>query len=269
MTVSETSGKATPGDRIERSIEVQGISTHLFEAGDPAAPPLFYLHGTNLGNLWLPYHSALARDFHILAPDLPGYGLTNRPSWMRDMSDYILFLRDLLDALSLSTVRLVGHSLGGWMAAEMAVWYPERVEKLVLANSAGLRVKGHAIVDMFALTPLEVVQTCFEDFNAAAPLIPAEITPEYILSQYRQMSTLASLAWNPSYDPKLERRLKNVACPTLLIWGQLDRLIPALYAEAFQKLIPHAEIVKLEGTGHMPMFEQPEAWSKAINDFLR
>ena len=162
------------GDRIERSVVVQGIATHLFEAGAPDAPPLLYLHGTFLGNLWLDFHQALAERFHVYAPDTPGFGLTPRPDWMRDMSDYTLYLRDLLGALGLERPLVVGHSLGGWMACELAVFYPERVGKLVLANAAGIRVKGAPIADLFAMNPVETAMACFDDLTAAAPLVPAE-----------------------------------------------------------------------------------------------
>jgi len=112
MTTSDTPG-TTASARRERIVEVQGISTHLFEAGPATAPALFYLHGTHLGNLWLEYHNLLARDFHVFAPDIPGFGLTERPEWMRDMSDYILYFRDLLKTLDITQVCLAGHSLGG------------------------------------------------------------------------------------------------------------------------------------------------------------
>jgi pimeloyl-ACP methyl ester carboxylesterase len=140
MTTDEASSVATSLERPERTVSVRGISTHLFEAGDPSAPPVLYLHGTFLGNLWLDFHLALAQQFHVFAPDTPGFGLSERPDWMRDMSDYVLYFRDLLDTLGLEKATLVGHSLGGWMAAELAVWYPERVEKLVLSNAAGMRI---------------------------------------------------------------------------------------------------------------------------------
>lgn len=255
-------------EKFERTIEVQGIQTHLFEAGSATAPPLLYLHGTSLGNLWLDYHTALSQHFHIFAPDTPGFGLTRRPDWMRDMSDYVLYFRDLLNVLALEKPAIVGHSLGGWMAVEVAVWYPERVEKLVLSNAAGIRVKGSPIGDMFAMNPQELVATVFENPMAALPLLPPEVTIDYILDQYRQRTTLASLAWNPNYDPKLERRLASVATPTLVIWGEHDRLIPPIYGDTFHKLITGSQLVKLPETGHMPMFEQPVEWTKAIADFL-
>lgn len=267
MTASETSLASTHG-RSERTVEVQGIQTHLFEAGSPTAPPLLYLHGTNLGNLWLDYHNVLAQHFHIFAPDTPGFGLTARPDWMRDMSDYILYFRDLLDTLGLDKPNIVGHSLGGWMVAELAVWYPERVSKLVLSNAAGIRVKGSPIADLFAMNIQEVLAACFDDPMAAMPLMPAEFNTDYMIAQYLERMTLATLAWNPSYDPKLERRLARVKCPTLVIWGENDRLIPPVYGDTLHKIIAGSKLVKLAGTGHMPMFEKHEEWTNEIADFL-
>jgi pimeloyl-ACP methyl ester carboxylesterase len=258
---------ATAAQRSERTLDVRGVATHLFEAGPPDSPALLYFHGTFLGNLWLDAHRRLAERFHLYAPDLPGFGLTPRPDWMRDMSDYVLYLRDLLDALGLERPIIVGHSLGGWMAAEVAVWYPERVSTLVLSNAAGIRVKGTPLGDLFAMNPAEQLAACFDDLSAAAPLMPAAVTVDYILDQYRQRTTLASLAWNPHFDPKLERRLARVTCPTLVVWGETDRLIPPAYGDAYARLIPGARLVTLTGTGHMPMFERPAEWAAAITDF--
>lgn len=267
MTLSESPGAAA-GTRKEYTVQVQGISTHLFEAGPANAPALLYLHGTSLGNLWLEYHNLLARDFHVFAPDTPGFGLTERPDWMRDMSDYVLYFRELLKELDLSEVSLVGHSLGGWMAAEFAVWYPERVRKLVLSNSAGIRVKGSPIANLFAMNPQETVAACFDNPAAALPLMPKEINAEYFVHMYGERTTLAALAWNPGFDPKLARRLQSINRPTLVIWGKNDRLIPVVYGSTFQSLIPGSQLVILEGTGHMPMFEQADIWAQHISTFL-
>ncbi len=269
MKSDEASSIAAPVEKVERTVNVRGIATHMFEAGSPAAAPLLYIHSTFLGNLWLAFHNALSQNFHVFAPDTPGFGLTGRPDWMRNMSDYILYFRDLLDELGLRKAIVVGHSLGGWMAAELAVWYPERVEKLVLSNAAGIRVKGTPVADIFAMNPQELLMTLFDDFSAAAPLIPVAFNTDYLLSQYRQLTTLASLAWNPTYDPRLERRLERITCPTLIVWGQNDRFIPPVYGDTFHRLIAHSELVKLEGTGHMPMFEKPAEWYNVICEFLQ
>jgi pimeloyl-ACP methyl ester carboxylesterase len=269
MTSDETSSVASPVEKVERTINIRGIQTHMFEAGSPATAPLLYLHDIFLGNLWQGYHNILAQNFHVFAPDIPGFGLTERPNWMRDMSDYILYFRDLLDMLGLEKTILVGHSLGGWMAVELAVWYPERVEKLVLSNAAGIRVKGSPIADLFAMNPQELVMACFDNLAAAMPLMPAEFNTNYLLSQYRQLTTLASLAWNPAYDPKLERLLERINSPTLIVWGQNDCLISPVYGDTFHRLITNSKLVKLEGTGHMPMFEKPDEWCSVIREFLQ
>jgi pimeloyl-ACP methyl ester carboxylesterase len=188
---------------------------------------------------------------------------------MRDMSDYILYFRDLMNALDLQQVSLVGHSLGGWMAAEIAVWYPERVCKLVLSNAAGIRVKGSPMANMFAMNPQEVVAACFDNLAAALPLMPPEVNTDYFVKLYQERTTLASLAWNPDFDPKLARRLQNLHVPTLVIWGQNDRLIPPVYGTTFHELIPGSRLVMLEGTGHMPMFEMAESWAEPIQSFLQ
>lgn len=258
---------APTAEPANRTLDVRGIATHLFEAGSPDAPPLLYLHGTFLGNLWLDAHQRLAERFHVYAPDMPGFGLTARPDWMRDMSDYVLYLRDLLDALGLERPLVAGHSLGAWMALELAVWYPERVARLILCNAAGIRVKGSPIGDIFAMNAHELVAACFDNPLAAAPLLPAEVNVDYLLDQYRQRTTLASLAWNPNYDPKLERRLERITCPTLIVWGATDRLIPPIYGETLHQLIAGSQLVTLAGTGHMPMFEQPAEWCAAIAAF--
>ncbi|HEX9413078.1 MAG TPA: alpha/beta hydrolase [Ktedonobacterales bacterium] len=267
MTGPTATSAAAAHVRTERTVDVRGLATHLFEAGAPQAPALLYLHGTFLGNLWLDFHATLAERFHVYAVDIPGFGLTDRPDWMRDMSDYVLYLRDLLQTLELERPIVVGHSLGGWMALELAVWYPERVGKLVLSNAAGIRVKGAPLADMFAMNAQELLAVCFDNVAAAAPLIPAEVSVDYILDQYRQRTTLAALAWNPHYDPKLERRLERVTCPTLIIWGENDRLIPAVYGETLHRLISGSQLVQLAGTGHMPMFELPAQWCQAVADF--
>src|SRR6266480_2810866 len=142
--------------------------------------------------------------------------------------------------------------------------YKLGLEKLVLANAIGIRVKGSPIADLFAMNPQELVAACFDNFAAAMPLMPAEFNTDYLLSQYRQLTTLASLAWNPSYDPTLERRLERIKCPTLIVWGQNDRLVPPIYGDTFHRLIAHSRLIELEGTGHMPMFEKPVEWCSVI-----
>ena len=114
----------------------------------------------------------------------------------------------------------------------------------------------------------ELIAACFDNPMAAMPLMPAEFNVDFLLVQYKERTTLASLAWNPSYDPKLERRLASIKCPTLVIWGANDRVIPPVYGDTFHRQIANSRLVKLEGTGHMPMFEKHEEWARSICEFL-
>jgi pimeloyl-ACP methyl ester carboxylesterase len=142
------------------------------------------------------------------------------------------------------------------------------VGKLVLSNAAGIRVKGSPMTNIFAMNPQETLECLFVDQMAAMPIMPTSIDIDYFITQYRERMTLASLAWNPNYDPKLERRLERITAPTLIIWGALDKLIPPVYGETFNKGIKGSQLVSLQGTGHMPMFEKNAEWNKAISDFL-
>src|SRR5260221_14729711 len=125
MTSDEVSGIAAPTEKVERTVNVRGIVTHMFEAGPPVAKPLLYLHDHGLGNVWLAYHQSLAQRFHIFAPDIPGYGLTERPNWMPDMSGYILYFRHLLEQLNLDKPLGVGHPPGGLTAPKLPGWDPQ------------------------------------------------------------------------------------------------------------------------------------------------
>src|SRR5260221_6372095 len=124
MTSDEASSVATPIEKVERTVDVRSIATHMFEAGPPTAASLLYLHEHGLGNVWLEYHQSLAQSFHVFAPDIPGYGFTERPNWMRDMSQYILYFRDLLAPLGLDKSLVAGHSPGGCIAAEPSLSDP-------------------------------------------------------------------------------------------------------------------------------------------------
>src|SRR2546421_9766686 len=132
MIFDEASSVATSLEKTERTVDVRGIATHMFEAGSPGASPLLYLHGANLGNLWLAFHTKLAQQFHVFAPDTAGCGLTEGPNWMRDKSDYILYVRDLLDTVDLNKHFIVRISLVDFMHTVLSGWYVTDSGRLVI-----------------------------------------------------------------------------------------------------------------------------------------
>jgi pimeloyl-ACP methyl ester carboxylesterase len=247
-------------------IDVDGHATHLLAAG--AGPPLVFLHGTAPAGEWLPVHALLARRFTVYAPDHPGFGKTARPEWLTGMDDLALHYDALFRALGLERPAVAGFSLGGWIAAELAVTYPERLGALVLLNSGGLHLEGHLIPDLFALGGKELARTVFHDPQAAAAFFGARRGPEERLHAFSAMTTLALLAWNPWYDPKLLRRLRRIQAPTLVLWAEHDRLIPSPYGEAFRAAIPGARLELLPDCGHMALVERPEAVAGAIAGFV-
>jgi len=248
------------------TITVNGIATRLLQGGE--GPPLLYLHGAAPSGDWLPIHRRLSKRFHVYAPDHPGFGYTPRPEWLTDMGDLVLHYEELLRAIGLEKPAVVGFSLGGWIAAEFAAFYPERVSALVLLNAGGLHVEDHLLPDLFGLEGKELARTIFHDPECAAAFFASQRDPEQRARHWRGMTTLALLAWNPWFDPKLRGRLRRIAVPTLALWSEYDRLIPPVYGQAYRDAIPGAVFELLPDCGHMAPLERPEEVAEAIGSFL-
>src|SRR5512139_2501550 len=160
-------------------VEVAGVRTHVLRGGRGA--PLLVLHPEFGAKQWSPYHDRLAQHFRVVAPDHPGFGDSERPEWLDDMNDVVFHYVDLLDALKLGRVAVVGTSLGGWIAAELAVAHPARIDRLVLVGAGGLKVDGVERFDLF-LHPIEdTLRQLFRDPRRAAQLLPTELGPEVIV----------------------------------------------------------------------------------------
>jgi pimeloyl-ACP methyl ester carboxylesterase len=163
---------------------------------------------------------------------------------------------------------LVGYSLGGWIAARYATWFPERLRSLVLIVPAGLRVPGKApAADMFLMGPEQLVTTLFEDPTNIGEVFVDLSNVDAAVHAFEEASATAALVWERRWDPKLERRLRRVACPTLLLGAQNDRLIPNEAVDRWAALLPKAVVQRIPGTGHALVVEQPEAAARAIREF--
>jgi len=248
-------------------IEVRGVRTRLRKGG--RGRPLLVLHPEFGADMWAPYHDALAAHFHVLAPDHLGFGGSDRPAWLDGIDDLVLHYRDLLDQLAIDRVAIVGTSLGGWIAAAFAVAHPERVERLVLAAPAGVKVDGVLRYDYFANPIEDVLAHLFHDPARAAQILPVEYGAEVLVRGYRELTTLARLSWNPYlYDPKLQQRLPRIRTPTLLVWGTDDAVLPPAHADAWAELLPYATVKHLSRCGHLVPFEQAEAFASLAIEFL-
>src|SRR5574341_210562 len=248
-------------------LSVAGVRTHLLRGGRGA--PVLVLHPEFGANRWFPYHDGLAERFQIFAPDHPGFGQSHLPEWMDGIDDLVFHYLDLLDALGLERTSIVGTSLGGWIGAELAVTHPARVDRLVLVGAAGLKVDAAERFDVFLHPVEETLQHLLHDSSRAAQLLPTQMGPEVIVHAYREAATLARLTWNPYfYNPKLERRLRRITSPTLVVWGKNDTFLSAAHGEAYSRLIPRATLRTISECGHFVPMEQTETFVRHVSEFL-
>lgn len=254
------------GSPREERVTVAGVPVRVQVAG--AGPSLVYLHGAN-GAVWPPGLDGLSGRFRVYLPEHPGFGESERPEWIETTQDLALFYLDFFDALGLTGLNLVGQSLGGWIAAELASLCGHHLRRLVLVDAAGLRRPDEQRIDMFALPPDQLVRTIYHDPALAERVLAVEPTPAMIRVQVRNRNMTARLGWNPYLsNPALRARLRRIGVPTLVVWGAQDRLIPPSHAYAYAEGIPGARVALIEGCGHVPATEQPGEFARVVGDFL-
>jgi pimeloyl-ACP methyl ester carboxylesterase len=254
------------------TIDVRGRPTVIMHGGD--GPPFVYLHST-LGESfrWLPFYQAWAKRFTVYVPTHPGFGKSGGFEQIDTIEDMAFHYVELFDALGLEEVVLGGVSLGGWIAAEFAVRWPERVKRLWISAAPGLWVDEQPLPDLFRemAEPARLRRLLFHepDGYMAKMVISDEADDERRLAGYQAMTVLARLVWDRPYDPKLASRLHRVRCPALLLWGANDRLVPPAYGEAYCKHLPQAELKLIPDCGHLAMFEKEAAFVEAVAAFCR
>jgi len=217
------------------------------------------------------FFASLADGFDVIVPDHPGFRSSDNPDWLKGIGDAAYFYLDFLERLDLAGVHLVGSSLGGWIAAEVAVRNCDRIATVSLIAPFGVRRKGHPFGDIFMWTPEENLQHRFFDpglaerFLAAARALPADEATMQLKDRY----ATARLCWHPRFhNPELERWLHRIAKPTHLVWGDSDRVVPLTVAESWRASLPQARLSVIERCGHLPHVEQPRAVAEAIRSFI-
>jgi pimeloyl-ACP methyl ester carboxylesterase len=251
--------------KFEREVHsINGVKTVLLTAGSGA--PLVFLHGAGT---WHGFDFALpwAKKFRVIIPFHPGFGESGDDPALAGMHDYVMHYLELFDALRVDKVRLVGFSLGGFLAAKFAMEHGNRVDRLVLVGPAGLRDKEHPTCDVLRLTPEQIIPMLATNFDVIKRHLPEKPDLDFIGDRYREAGTLARLLWERPWDPDLPRYLHRVTMPTLLVWGEDDRLIPSQQAETWRRFIPKADIQIFKGAGHLVLDEKREAVD-AVQRFL-
>jgi pimeloyl-ACP methyl ester carboxylesterase len=249
------------------------FNVKYYQHGKGAA--LVYLHGAGGLPAFTPDLEVLAQHFAVTAPLHPGFGSSGEERFHEDVLAFTLYTWDVLNALGIEDTILVGHSMGGMLAAEMAAIEPRRVKKLVLVGPAGLWLDDCPTADFFAMMPEELVEAVFydpqSDLAKAFLTLPQDrdAANEVMLQRIKGFATAARFLW-PVPDRGLSERLYRIKAPTLLLWGEADKIVPPRYAQAFKRLLVGSEEVKttlIPKAGHMPLLEQTQAATKAILEF--
>jgi pimeloyl-ACP methyl ester carboxylesterase len=252
------------------TVDIAGRPTVLMDGGEGI--PFVYLHSA-LGEslLWLPFYQAWAKNFRVLVPTHPGFGGSGGFDQIDTIADMAFHYIELFDALGLEQMVLGGVSLGGWIAAEFAVRWPERVQKLWIADAPGLWVEDKPLGDLFRVMQDrdQLRALLFHDPRGAMAKLIIKDQPDEqaMLYAYQSMTVLARMVWERPYDPKLAERLRRVRCPTLLLWGEHDRLVPPAYGEAYRRCLPQAELKLIKDCGHLPMFEKEAEFVDLLTRF--
>ncbi|HSD11133.1 MAG TPA: alpha/beta hydrolase [Candidatus Binatia bacterium] len=250
----------------------RGCRVRVLEAG--SGTPVVFLHGA--GGLFAenPFLEALAKKYHVFAPELPGYGESTGEDLIEDMLDFTLHASDVIAELGIDKPHLIGHSMGGMIAAEMAATCPNDLRKLVLAGAAGLWIAEQPIPDLYAMLPHEYPKYLFHDPAAGLALLTGgldfsnlEVLAEFYIANARRMAMAGKILF-PIPNRRLSKRLYRIKAETLIVWGASDALIPPVYADRWNQAIAGSRLVQIREAGHMVPYEQPEVFVSAVSGFL-
>jgi pimeloyl-ACP methyl ester carboxylesterase len=258
---------------IESLVSIRNGLFQTFVRIEGEGDPLLFLHSAGGLQGWPPFLTSLARSFRVIAPDHPGFGQSAGLEHLDDVVDLALYYTEFIDAMGLDQPYLLGHSLGGMIAAEVAAIAPDVASKLVLIAPIGLWLDDHPVMDFFAATPEELAAAMFHDPGSAAarelmtmPSDP-EAHLEAALERTKNLSAAGKFLW-PIPDKGLKKRIHRITAPTLLLWGASDRLVPPIYGEAFLKRVARARLTVFTGASHMLPFEKVDECVEVVTDFL-
>ncbi|HTX07393.1 MAG TPA: alpha/beta hydrolase [Solirubrobacteraceae bacterium] len=252
-------------------VDVRGLATAYRREGSGRV--VVYIHGLGLTGKWLPFHQALSRGVDLIAPEQPGFGETPLPPWLRSIDDVVIHLDDLFETIGIEQLHLVGHGLGGWIAARFAVVYPRRLRTLTLVSPLGLRVAGSPLYDFFRMTPDEADGILLNGTgDSYRDQLDNGEPVEALVRSYGEITAAARIAWNPRYDVRFERLLERVSCPALVVAAQDDRLLPRAHCERYVDLLPDARLEVIEGsqtpTSHLSLVQEPDRLAEVIATFV-
>ena len=250
-------------------IEIAGIRLELVRAG--RGKPLLLLYGEEALELEPPFLELLAADRELVIPSPPGFGASERPDWVSNPDDIAYLYLELLDRLGLKGIAVLGCSLGGWIALEMATKDASAFSKMALVAPYGVMFGAQdqrEIADIWMLDPATLAKLKWFDHSKAERDYKS-MAEEALTIVARNNESFARLCWEPyMHNPKLRHRLQRIGVPTLFIWGDNDGIVTPAYGRACAELVPGARLVTIPRAGHYPHIEQPTAALKHLRSFL-
>lgn len=254
-------------EQTTTKLRLQGIDLEVRRKGH--GPALLVLHGGGGPISGFPFADRLAERFELIEPVHPGFAGTPLPEQFDNLEDLVYLYLDLIDALKLQHTTVLGTSLGGWTAAEIAVRNTSRIDRLILVDAVGVKIGGREerdIVDLFATSQPELNRLMWHNPALAPDVSKMSIEQLKIIAGNR--IALALYGWDPYlHNPKLKARLHRINVPTLLVWGASDGIVKPSYGRAYAALIPGAKFVQIDAAGHAPHVEQPEAFVNHVLAF--
>jgi pimeloyl-ACP methyl ester carboxylesterase len=251
------------------TISIAGADLEILDRGSGA--PILFLQSSQGITAAEPFLGLLAKNRRVIAPSHPGFGHSTLPDWLDSVEDIAHIYLELMDRLNLNNLDLVGCSIGGWIAADMATKTPERLKHLVLVGPVGVKtgpMDKLDVPDIFAMPQDKLNALIYHDPKKSAPDFKTLPEPE-LQTFVRNRETLALIGWEPyMHNPKLKHRLHRVKVPALLARGASDGLVSAEYLASYAALLPNARTVTVAEAGHVPHIEQPDKFAAAVLDFL-
>jgi pimeloyl-ACP methyl ester carboxylesterase len=239
----------------EAHFHVGGVGTAVLAAGE--GEPIVFFHGGGVLE-GFDCFLRLAERFRLLVPYHPGFGPSADDPSVTSIDDWVRHYVDLFEALGIEAPTLVGHSLGGWLAARFTSEHPERVGRLVVASASGLYLPDHPLANPFAVSFEEMLRMLTNDPSVFDGLVPEPLDDAFVEARNREARSVGQVVSRP-FDPTLEERLRGLTTPALVVWGAEDRIVPVAHAYAWQAALPNAELRIFPGRGHLVFHEAPEA----------
>ncbi len=253
---------------MTRRITVSGVELEVESHG--AGRPLLFLHGGDGLRPRHPWLDQLAAKFRVIAPHHPGFGNSALPDWIGTVDDLAYLYLDLAAELDLTDAVLVGNCFGGWVAAEIAVRSTQRFGCVVLADPLGIKVGGvteRDIADMHAITRDEFMRLAWAD-PTRGTIDYTQMPEDQLAAIVRGREALALFGWKPyMHNPRLKRWLHRIDRPSLLLWGEQDRIVTPAYGKAWRDEIPGAALELIQDAGHFPHWEQPAVFADRVSTF--